>query len=257
MSDNAEQDTTVNTTSENTDTSSTTETSDTTSTTSETVNTTTETTSSNQVVDTGLTASELESAANNLTTQTTEDIINLNQQPPVVDELALAVNATPVRTEELHSSSEFIKLINTLRVDGTANQKAIIQGIDSYIAAMMPGIPVSDDDGAKQQVKLWRLIRNVIDNHTDDFRANFNLILGFINEYRSSVFHEHYIGRFAYHVNMTSEEIKLMQFVLYLMCETANLETRKERIKEISIDRALANGLSESSRAKILGFYNI
>jgi hypothetical protein len=247
MSDNAEQGTTVDTTAETVET---------TTTTSETVDTT-ETTTGNLVVDTGLTASELETAANNLSTQTTEDIVSLNQQAPVVDELALAVNATAVRTEELHTGSDFIKLINTLRVDGTANQKAIIQGIDSYLATMMPGIPVSDDDGAKQQVKLWKLIRNVIDNHTDDFRANFNLILGFVNEYRSSVFHEHYIGRFAYHVNLTAEEIKLMQFVLYLMCETANLDTRKQRIKEISIDRALANGLSESSRAKILGFYNI
>jgi hypothetical protein len=205
-----------------------------------------------------LTPSEVVSAAAAVNEQTINDTIALNATSGVVlNEPELRVNITNDRYVDTATSGSFKSLIDTLELTGTDNQKAVIHGLKDYVSKMMPGIPVSSKQGLKNQKALWTLIMTVINNYDEDFRQNFNLILAFVNEYRTTVFHENYIYRFTEELPVNENFNVMILRLIHILLETHEVQNRREKFNSMSIDRSLATGLTDAARSKLLNFYSL
>jgi hypothetical protein len=250
-------DTTVDTTT--TDTTVTDTTVDTTTTDTTVTDTTVvqDTSTVNTVVN-ELTPAEVAAATAAVNEQTINDTIALNSSSSVVlNEPELRVNITNDRYVDTTTSNSFKSLIDALELTGTDNQKAVIHGLKEYVSMMMPGIPVSAKKGLTNQKALWSLIMTVINNYEEDFRQNFNLILAFVNEYRTTVFHENYIYRFTEELPMNENFNIMILRLIHILLETHEVQNRREKFNTMSIDRSLATGLSDAARSKLLNFYSL
>jgi len=156
------------------------------------------------------------------------------------------------------TASSFDVLITNLKAKGTVSEKSLIQAIESYMAAMRPGQPVTDVDGAHHQYTLWTTIRGLIDQvPAEEFAKHWNMLLSFVanNQEEGQVFHDRFVFRFSEHWTRTEADLDAFQRILNLIKLTAKPETRKLTLRQVDLDRTLTKGFTEAGRQKILSFY--
>ena len=160
-------------------------------------------------------------------------------KPPVVDTKVLS----------------FKEALENIRQNGTLTQKLLVDSLDRYVSRMAPGIPIANDKAALEQQNLWRTIKTVAEGNPSEFRACWNIILGYFNEYEKSVFHDYYVFRATESLNMEKTDITAFQRILDLIKLTAKPETRDVGLKQVRIGDSVALSFSEEARQRILAFY--
>lgn len=169
----------------------------------------------------------------------------------------MATQSVTVINTKNKVSSEFLSMVETLKVSGTALQKQIIIRLELYIKEMFPGVKVSEDDGARNQYLLWKTISSSVETcDANDFRRTWNIFLNYFNEYKDTVFHEKYVYRFSEYWLWSADELNAYQRIVNVLMLTRNPADRQARTKEVSLDRSLAHEFSEEARQKIISFYN-
>lgn len=155
-------------------------------------------------------------------------------------------------------ASSFSVQIENLKAKGSLSEKALIQAMESYIDQMRPGKPISENDGAHQQYSLWRMIHGLIHQvPPEEFPKHWNLLLSFFsqNQGEGQVFHDRYVFRFSEYWSRAEAELDGFQRILNLIKLTADPQTRKLGLKQVSLDRTLSAGFTEEGRQKLLSFY--
>jgi hypothetical protein len=155
-------------------------------------------------------------------------------------------------------ATSFDNIVADLKAKGSIAEKSLIQSLESYIAAMKPGMPVAEHDGAQHQYTLWRTMHSLIHQSSpEEFPKQWNLLLAFFfnNQNEGQVFHDRYVFRFSEYWNRHEDELNAYQRLLNLVKLTSNPNTRKQNLKQVSLDRTLSVGFTEDGRQKLLSFY--
>lgn len=168
-----------------------------------------------------------------------------------------APTVTPTQPAAAPASSFSVQIEN-LKAKGSLSEKALIQALENYIEQMRPGKPVSENDGAHHQYTLWRVIHGLIHQiPPEEFPKHWNLLLSLFaqNQGEGQVFHDRYVFRFSEYWSRAEAELDGFQRVLNLIKLTADPQTRKLGLKQVSLDRTLSAGFTEDGRQKLLSFY--
>ena len=214
---------------------------------------------------------EVVEQASEVVTETAVEETGVQTAPPEVIETAVEVQAAPEVTETVKQEdpvaqvqetatsgeSDFTKAIENLKKTGTSNQRALINSLEMYIERMAPGMPVDNDQGARNQYMLWKTIVNISTNAPiNEFKSLWSLLLAYFKEFETGVFHERYIFRFSEFWVQPDAELHGLQRVLNLIKLTCNPATREQGMKQVDLHRTLADGFSEDARSRIVNFYN-
>ena len=166
-----------------------------------------------------------------------------------------AVVATAVTHEEI------VNRFNNKDV----NRQYLISTMDEYIKAMAPGKMVDDKSGAAYQLRLWTMIKNLInkDQSFDEFKTAWNVIISYFREYgdERKVLGMRYVNRFFHQWAGTEEESFAYQQLLGLL--HISIDENRERfgrnLKLINLDKMFAAGniYTEEGRQRIFQYYRV
>ena len=166
-----------------------------------------------------------------------------------------AVVATAVTHEEI------VNRFNNKDV----NRQYLISTMDEYIKAMAPGKMVDDKSGAAYQLRLWTMIKNLInkDQSFDEFKTAWNVIISYFREHgdERKVLGMRYVNRFFHQWAGTEEESFAYQQLLGLL--HISIDENRERfgrnLKLINLDKMFAAGniYTEEGRQRIFQYYRV
>ena len=168
--------------------------------------------------------------------------------------VAKAVTATPVVTVAVASTEE--ELIAKLKALNVSTVSVFVDTFENYVQHMAPGVPVSNDDGAKLQYGLWKAFQTLINNTpVENFKVVWGNVLSLCMLHSGGALGERYAFRFAAQWSQQVTQLTAYQALLNLVNLTANPNTRAVGLKQIDLNRALATGYTERGRQNLLSFY--
>ena len=169
---------------------------------------------------------------------------------------AKQVQQTQQKPAVQQTGMSFEDRIAELKVSGTQNQKTVINELEQYIARMKPGMPVDGDKGAKAQYGLWHTLRKILETMPqEEFKNLWMLVMLYFHQHREGVFHERYVFRFSEFWNWSEKDLTAFQRILNLLKLTANPATRNAALKQVNLERSLADGISEEARQRLVTLY--
>ena len=150
--------------------------------------------------------------------------------------------------------SEFDRHIDKLLETGSTREKYVITFMSKYVNAMAPGKQMSVDEGVRNQTELWRTIKNVVENQ-DGFDAAWRLMIAYVRNYRSTVFHESYVFRFMENTVLAAPEARTFERMLNVLLTASGVQNRREVTKLVDLNNRLTAGLSEEARARLIRYF--
>jgi hypothetical protein len=133
-----------------------------------------------------------------------------------------------------------------------------LHAIAHYMENMKPKKPVTDADGARFQINLYRALTGTI-NHLEgeDFRKVFTQLLQKFHEHEDGVFGPTRIMRFFETMPLAASERVAFQKLVDMFKLLADPKSREVALKQISFTRALAGGVTEEGRERVKAYFNV
>lgn len=163
------------------------------------------------------------------------------------------VKQTKVEPEAI---SDFLSKVEEMKVSGTSAQKILIASIEKYVKDMAPGKQIEVNAGARSQYSLWKAISYVVETApAEEFKKLWSILLAFFEEYKDKAFHDRYVFRFSEYWMWPLVELNGLHRIINLIKLTSNAKERAKGLKQVDLDRSLAEGFSDEARQKLISFY--
>ncbi len=134
--------------------------------------------------------------------------------------------------------------------------KLTLGDIIAYARNMSPTTPVTEAEGSLHQVSLFRSLVNIINTGCKDFRLFYSVFLAMVEELKvDHVFNERFINRFHPTIPLGHDDRQAFQFLVHLFLTTSDATTRSRNLTQIDLNRAVAKGLNEAGKKRLLNFY--
>ena len=168
---------------------------------------------------------------------------------PVQAPAAPVVKPAPVQ------STDFETTIKQLRASGTVAEKWLVEALERYVVAMASRTPINHDVGLKNQFGLWTTISRVLnDFEPSEFSKLWNILVAYFRHHKDGVFSIQYALRFTDKWPMNRlDECTGFENMINLLKATAN--NRSTVTKEVSIDKSVGEGFSDTARGRLIQFY--
>jgi biopolymer transport protein ExbD len=146
------------------------------------------------------------------------------------------VETTPVAEEPVEVKIPEVK--KTAQPKETLMSKTLKDNIQLYYENMKPNKPVSPEEGAKHQYKLYMDIMNIFNtNSVDEFKKNYRALIQIVKEHRNDIFHEAYIARFMKNWPGSDRDGHAFINMCHLLLETADASNIKSVMSSIDTDK--------------------
>jgi hypothetical protein len=134
--------------------------------------------------------------------------------------------------------------------------QVLLPQLQGYFDAMNPPKIINEDEGGRQQYSLFNTIRSIM-NEPDPtvFSTKWNTLLIFVNQRSNTLFNMTNMYRFPNNWPGSEGELSIFRRLMWLVMETAHPQTRKQGLRDINMERALA-GLTETQRSNVINFYS-
>ena len=192
---------------------------------------------------------------------TNEEVVEPVAEPttePVVEKITEPV-VEPIITEQVKEVvvTSFTKLLVDIAEQGSNLQKRLEVSLSQYVAIMAPGIIHDHAKGAQIQYTLWKALSEVLnaEQDHDSFIATWNIVLAYFNEYDKQAFGDRFVYRFADQWRWDSDELTGFQRLINIIKLTADASKRAAGLKQVNLDRSLAEGFTDIGRQHLLSFY--
>lgn len=140
---------------------------------------------------------------------------------------------------------------------GIQQQLTFIQEqFDRYCQQMAPGKPLSDEEGARQQVALWRLIESVLRKEGEDFAYSFGKLLSLMDRERQGVLHERLRYRFFGALPLGREDARNFESILSALITLSNGQERQFRLKQVDLARVFRQYPDKAAEARVIEFFH-
>lgn len=136
--------------------------------------------------------------------------------------------------------------------------KTVVEGVYQYIANMRPNMPVTPEDGARQQVNLFRNLSTLFNRVEGDFSQVFPAVLKLFEHHSSGVFAETHRFRFMDQAHQLGTKDRIAyQNMVHLLTSLSAPSDRQSMLKQIDINKAMEHGVSESGRNRVRTFFRL
>lgn len=162
------------------------------------------------------------------------------------------VTTSPVVQAATSAAVDNVSTANNISTVG----KLVLSGIDTYIFNMMPGKPISDTAGIRNQIALFRTLSMMLSNVFEDFNLVYSEVLKKFHDGRNDVFHEINVFRFFESIPISATERKVFMSLLNLIKVTADPASRAISLKQVDMNKNLKY-LTEEAKNKLLNFYHL
>lgn len=164
------------------------------------------------------------------------------------------VKETPVQAFEannlLHSSMIDPKL--------KAEFDYLNEQFDDYREHMRAGRPISEADGAKYQVRLYRLIESVLRKEGETFTALFSqLLTRFNEERRGGVLDERLRFRFFGALPMGTNDCRNFEAILSALITLSNPKERALRIKQVDLKQVFSRYSNPDVLMRVADYFGV
>lgn len=143
----------------------------------------------------------------------------------------------------------------TTLIDNQVANNTLLE-LEDYANAMRPGLYVRPAEGAKLQLKLYRVIERLFNRFSnEDFQATMPVVLNWFKEHSNGVTDDAYLFRFTPEWTATPQERDAFIRLAKLLQLTADPKARTQILSNMNLDYYLETGLSEAGRERLLAFY--
>lgn len=132
-----------------------------------------------------------------------------------------------------------------------------ISRVFTYLERMAPTRPISNTDGAKEQVALYKAIQNIVNRQEVYFTQLFTALLAIFKAELKGALGDRYRLRFMESVVMGEGDRKGFNYLTHLLCVGADPVSRSLALKSINYDRALSNGVTPAGRDRVLAYFDV
>jgi len=133
---------------------------------------------------------------------------------------------------------------------------SMLSQLEAYNNAMKPGMPISSEEGAKWQRRLYGIIADCLRLQDEAFIRSWDALLMFVNRKRDESFRMPLPSRFPEYIPLSAAELKNFHRLVYLITRTANPLTRALHLTQIHLDTTLV-GLRGSQADNLRSFYHV
>ncbi len=191
-------------------------------------------------------------AAANATAKLANVGINVGANGNIVRQSPQLARAAAARESQKNAAIELDSSLQRIleKVPG-ANQSEIIR-IRQYCVAMAPGRAISEEAGAQQQVALYRSLQIIINRQTAYFTPLFTAVLKIFQSESNGALADTHRNRFESHVVLSREDRKAFRNITHLLSVVADPKGRALALRTINLEAALANGLTEEGRNRVI-----
>ena len=127
--------------------------------------------------------------------------------------------------------------------------------LSQYAEAMDKQKVVNPEEGGRWQYSLFTNIRSILNANTqEEFNKEWSTILNFFNKNKDGIFNERFIFRFPEYWPGSATEFVTFRRLVFVILETANVQTRKKKILDINLDMVTEN-LTETQKTRLVNFY--
>lgn len=168
---------------------------------------------------------------------------------PVVDAPAAVEETTPVApapgsVATLQASDTHASLLDMFR-----------HRLDEYIANMGRAVAVTPKDGAAHQLRLQRLIMEILRQDGTVFTRAWSDLLAKAHGEAQGAFNEMRIFRFFDKLKLEAAEARVFQNLLHLIIHTADPKGRGVMLKNIDLGSCTSNIPVPGAADKLISFY--
>lgn len=173
-------------------------------------------------------------------------------EPTVVTQPAPAIQVPPV------TQNTFDQMVVSIKESGSISEKMLVDSLERYVTRMSPGVPMSSDKGAAEQVALIKVIRNLIENNPAEFPKLWRILSTFHTRYINGVFAVTNIFRFIESISLDKDQVSMFQNLMTMLDVINSKETGFDR-KQYGdfIGNATRVGISPDGAQRILAYYNL
>jgi hypothetical protein len=137
----------------------------------------------------------------------------------------------------------------------SANQIDISR-VQAYIERMSPKRPIDAKVGTAEQVALYRAIQNIVNRQEEFFHPLFTALLFlFQTEGRDGALSDRFRMRFMDNVSLPVGDRKAFANITQMLHILADPKSRSLAMKQVSMERALENGLTAEGRDRVLSYF--
>lgn len=129
-----------------------------------------------------------------------------------------------------------------------------IMRIQAYVKDMAITRPTNPKVGAGHQVSLYRAVQTLINRQEVHFTPLFTAFLKIVYQNRHGVFSPTAVARFVEEMALVGRDRKAFVSLMYLFCQVADPKGRELSLKQIDLERAIADGLSYEGQSRVVQY---
>ncbi len=186
----------------------------------------------------------------------------VKEPAPVVETVQVAAKPTEAEVADIGTSvtdtSDLGKLLNKIDIEGTQQQKTLVFNLNKYMDDMLPGKPMPAQQGAQNQMRLWDILRGIVENPDPvEFRRQMFIARAFFKRYakEKTALNDRYIHRFADAWTRSNQHLTAMQRLINILVLTADPLTTADNLKQVDLARSMEVYFSEATRQRLMSYY--
>ncbi|MDH2154349.1 hypothetical protein [Stenotrophomonas sp. GD03657] len=133
---------------------------------------------------------------------------------------------------------------------------AMLNQLEAYNDAMKPGAPISSEEGARWQKRLFNIFMDCLRQKDEAFVRTWDALLQYVHRKHDESFKMPLPSRFPEYIALTKDEARNFHRLVYLIVRTANPKTRALHLTQIHLDTVL-QGLRGSQADSLRDFYHV
>lgn len=126
-----------------------------------------------------------------------------------------------------------------------------------YIERMAPKRPVDVKTGTTEQAALYRSIQNIINRQEAYFRPLFTALLAIFKSESQGALGDRYRNRFMDNIVLGVGDRKAFTSLTHVLFLTADPKSREVALRQLNLEAALQNGLTEQGRQRVLEYFGV
>lgn len=191
--------------------------------------------------------------------------ITAEQDAPLAGELGEASNVQEVVKEA--AVGRVVEIASTAPTDELQGRldkilekvpvafRSDIVRVRIYCENMKPGLMVAERTAAVEQAALYRSIQNIINRQAVYFQPLFTALLAIFNAERKGALGDSHRNRFMEAVPLNKSDRDAFQNLTHLLSVTSDPKSREVTLKQVRLDKALANGLTAEGQRRVLAYF--
>lgn len=133
--------------------------------------------------------------------------------------------------------------------------KDVIEGVYAYISNMRPNMPLTAEEGARQQVTLFRHLSNLFNRVEGDFTQAFAATLKLFETHSNGVFAETHRYRFMDRMDpLSGKDREAFRAMVHMLVTLGPVAGRQQVLKQLSLEKAMEHGVNEAGKMRVRSF---